>query len=631
MEQKGFNRKLSAVLSADVKGYSLLMRRDEETTVRTLTEYRKVISEFVTKYQGRVVDSPGDNILAEFASVVHAVQCGFDIQGAIESENAKRPKVERMEYRIGINLGDVIQDGERIYGDGVNVAARLESLSEAGGICVSGSAYDQIENKLSFGCEFLGEQTIKNISTPVRVYKLTRDDTVQGCRMATQDRKAARRRIFTIALCMLFFVIGGILVWNSHQQPTGGRIETASVDQMAYPLPENPSIMILPLKPINSESNIGYLADGITENIIINLSKIPSIFVIAPRSSFAYKDKSISFKQVAEEIGVRYILHGSLQKSQNHIRVNAQLVDALNGLTMWAERYDRELKEVFEVQDEITEKVVTALEVKLTEGEQARYRRGQTINSKAYEHYVKGLEHYRRFTPQDNNEALRLFEKAVELDPQYNHARADIGWAELNNWRFRWGEDPKKSLIRSKEIAIAILEVDPGHSTANALLGTIHRYKGEFEQAIEYGRKAMETEPNGSDIIATLATTLMFAGEPEESLDLIERAMRLSPKHPSWYLYTIGAVHRQLGNYDKAVTAHEMWQQKNKRSPNPYLALVYTYSLAGRHEDAIKAATEFLIKRPKFSVRKWRKRAGYADPNEVEKIEKAMLAAGLPE
>lgn len=289
--------------------------------------------------------------------------------------------------------------------------------------------------------------------------------------------------------------------------------------------------------------------------------------------------------------------------------MNTQLIDALSGRTLWADGYDRKLTDIFQLQDEITQKVITVLEVKLTEGEQARYRRGQTKNPEAYDFYARGLDRYRRFTAQDNQQALRLFEKAVEQDPNFLHAKADIGWAELNNWRFRWGDEPKRSLSRAQDLAIEILDADEGHSTANALLGTIFRYKGDFEKAITYGKKAVETEPNGSDVIATLATTLMYAGHAPQSLDLIQRAMRLSPKHPDWFLFTLGAAHRQLGNYQEAIAAHESWQNASPDSPNPYLTLVYTYTLAGRSDDARIAAKEFLRKRPNFSVNKWGKKS----------------------
>lgn len=631
MADENYKRRLTAILSADVAGYSRLMGDNEAATVSTLKSHRRLITEKVQAAKGRVIDSPGDNVLAAFGSIVDAVSCAVEIQNVLKEKNDELSEDRKMAFRIGVNLGDVIQDGDRIYGDGVNIAARIEGLADPGGVAISGTAFDNIRNKLDYGYRFSGEHAVKNIANPVRVYKVLTEPEFAGKVIGEKGFLGWMSRKVALAVILALAIATGGLVSYYIYLNRSGRIEPASVEKMAFPLPESPSILVLPLKTINSEQNHGYLADGITENIIINLSKIPSIFVIAPRSSFAYKDKSITFKQVAEELGIRYILDGGIQRSGNHIRVNAQLIDALTGVTKWAERYDRELKEVFELQDDITQKVVTALEVTLAEGEQARYRRGQTKNSKAYEYYIKGLEHYRRFTPQDNNEALRLFEKAVALDSEYYHAMADIGWAELNNWRFRWGDNPDKSLLRAEETSTAILKVDPEHSTANALRGTIYRYKGKFDWAIKYGRKAVETEPNGSDITATLATTLMYAGQAQESFELIERAIRLSPKYPSWYLYTLGAAHRQLGNYDKAVAAHEMWQKRNNRSPNPYLALVYTYTLAGMQDDAERAASEFLKKRPKFSVQQWSKSAGYADPHEVSKIERALLAAGLPE
>ncbi len=432
------------------------------------------------------------------------------------------------------------------------------------------------------------------------------------------------------AIIILVIVAGGLIGWNIYLQQSK-KVEPASVEKMAFPLPDKPSIAVLPFDNLSGDPEQEYFSDGLTEDVIITLSKIPSIFVIARNSTFTYKGKPVKVQQVAEELGVRYVLEGSVQKSGSRVRLTAQLIDALSGHHLWAERYDREYMDIFALQDEITQNVATALEVKLTEGEQARYRRGQTKNPKAYELFAQGLEHYRRFSPADNAEALRLFEEAVALDPGFLHARADIGWAELNNWRFRWGKEPTRSLAHAIEMAEAILAVDDSHSTANALLGTIHRYKGDFSKAIQFGRKAVDTEPSGADVIATLATTLMYAGQSEEALTLIERAMRLSPKYPSWYLFTIGAVHRQLGNYDKAVKAHEQWRNRNPQAPNTHLALVYTYSLAGREEDARRSAVEFLKRKPKFSIRKWKKRAGYADPTEVERIADSLAKAGLRE
>jgi adenylate cyclase len=627
MTTDGFERKLTAILSADVKGYSRLMGDDEEETVRTITAYREVIGSVVQKHRGRVVDSPGDNILAEFVSVVDAVRGAVEIQEELKTRNAELPEKRKMEFRVGVNLGDVIHEQERIYGDGVNVAARVESLAEAGGICVSGTVFDHIENKLPLGYEYLGEQSVKNISKPVRVYKALMDPEAVG-KVIGERRAELRRgqRVALAVLTVLLLIVGGLLIWRTAFPP----VQVASVEKMAFALPDRPSIAVLPFANLSGAPEQEYFSDGLTEDVITTLSKIPSIFVIARNSTFTYKGKPVKVQQVAEELGVRYVLEGSVQKSGSRVRLTAQLIDALSGHHLWAERYDRELRDIFALQDEITQNVATALEVELTEGEQARYRRGQTKNPKAYELYAQGLEHYRRFTPADNAQALRFFEEAVALDPGFLHARADIGWAELNNWRFRWGKEPTRSRAHAIEMAEAILAVDDSHSTANALLGTIHRYKGDFNKAIQFGRKAVDTEPSGADVVATLATTLMYAGQPEEALTLIERAMRLSPKYPSWYLYTLGAAQRQLGNYDEAVNAHEQWRSRNPHSPNTHLTLVYTYTLAGREDDAKAAAMEALKRKPNFTINGWKKRAGYASHEEVARIVDALRKAGLP-
>jgi adenylate cyclase len=347
MEPKVYDRKMSAILSADVKGYSRLMRSDEPATVHTLTQYRAIIAERIANYQGRVVDSPGDNVLAEFGSVVHAVQCGFDIQQSLQSKNAMLPEERRMAFRIGINLGDVLQDGERIYGDGVNVAARIQSLAEAGGICVSGSAYDQIENKFAFGCEFLGKRTVKNISTPIRVYRLSNDDAGRGCAVGAGIKKLSNRLIVATLFGLLIISVAGFLGWKGYRRAASGQFESASVDNMAYPLPDKPSIAVLPFMNLSGSENDSLIAKALTEDVINALSRVPELFVIANASSSTYEGKTRKIGQVSEELGVRYILDGSVQRSKDRLRFTVQLADALAGHQIWADRFDRTPEDLF--------------------------------------------------------------------------------------------------------------------------------------------------------------------------------------------------------------------------------------------------------------------------------------------
>ena len=388
MEGLGTERKLAAILNADVKGYSRLMGDDEAATVRTLTAYRDLMASRVRQHRGRVVDFTGDNLLAEFASVVDAVRCAVEIQEELRVRNAELPDHRKMEFRIGINLGDVIVEGDRIYGDGVNVAARVQSLAEGGSIAVSGTVYDQIENKLTLRYESLGEHAVKNIAKPVRVYRVVMEPGTAA--VAGQARKARPRSMLRAALVGLavLVVVGasGVAIWRFSSRPSA---------PPGLELPDKPSIAVLPFVNVGADPKQEHFSDGMTEEIITTLSKVSGLFVIASNSVFTYKGKPVKVQQVSRELGVRYVLEGSVRKSDPRIRVTAQLIDATTGHHLWAERYDRELKDVFTLQDEIAQKIVTALAVKLTEGEQVRARRRSTTSVEAWEYYV---EQFRRAT-----------------------------------------------------------------------------------------------------------------------------------------------------------------------------------------------------------------------------------------
>jgi TolB-like protein/class 3 adenylate cyclase len=339
MATEDFKRKLTAILSADVKGYSRLMGEDEEATVRTITAHRKVITSVIEKYRGRVVDSPGDNILAEFISVVDAVQSGVEIQEVIRAKNAELPEDRKMEFRIGINLGDVIQEGERIYGDGVNIAARVEGLADPGGICISGSAYEQIENKLALGYDYIGEHTVKNIVKPIRVYKVpTGPETLQKVIDEKRPAPSWQRAALAVVIAILV-VAGGVAIWKTYR-PSTPPTEVASVEKMAFPLPDKPSIAVLPFNNLSADPEQEYFSDGLTDEIIATLSKVPKLFVIARNSTFTYKGKPVKVQQVSEELGVRYVLEGSVRKGGDKIRITAQLIDPKSGRHICCSRRD---------------------------------------------------------------------------------------------------------------------------------------------------------------------------------------------------------------------------------------------------------------------------------------------------
>ncbi|NIS69690.1 MAG: guanylyl cyclase, partial [Proteobacteria bacterium] len=349
------------------------------------------------QHRGRVVDSPGDNVLAEFTSVVDGVQCAVAVQKELQARNAELPENRRMEFRIGINLGDVIEEEERIYGDGVNIAARLEALADPGGICISKTAFDQIETKLPLGYDYLGEQTVKNISKPVGAYRVLMEPRVTGVG-AGEEKKAwpvRRKAVLAGGIVVVVLAIAAV-IWNFYLRPTTPVVEPASLERMAFPLPEKPSIAVLPFENLSGDPEQEYIADGITENIITGLSQIPEMFVIARNSVFTYKGKPVKIKQVSEELGVRYVLEGGIQRAGDRLRLTAQLIDALEGHHLWAERYDRELKDFFDLQDEITMKILTALQMKLTRGEGSTgYRTG---SFEAWGHFVRGYSRFDRFT-----------------------------------------------------------------------------------------------------------------------------------------------------------------------------------------------------------------------------------------
>ncbi|HEA66906.1 MAG TPA: adenylate/guanylate cyclase domain-containing protein, partial [Desulfobacterales bacterium] len=362
MVEERAKRKLSAILSADVKGYSRLMREDELSTVRTLEAYRQVMTTAILKYRGRVVDSPGDNLLAEFASVVDAVESAVEIQKELGVKNAELSESRKMEFRIGINLGDVIEEGDRIYGDGVNIAARIEGLAEAGGISVSGTVFEHIKEKLTLGYEYQGDQTVKNISQPVKVYRILTEPEAVGKVIGEEKPKPEKKMWVSLAVAAVIIIAGGIIVWQFYFRPPS--IEPTSVEKMAFPLPDKPSIAVLPFDNLSGDPKQKYFSDGMTEDLITDLSKISGLFVIARNSSFQYKGKAADIKKISRELGVRYVLEGSVRKAENKVRINAQLIDATTGGHIWAERYDRDLKDIFALQDEVTQKIVAALAVR---------------------------------------------------------------------------------------------------------------------------------------------------------------------------------------------------------------------------------------------------------------------------
>lgn len=636
MSEDRLKRMLAAILSADVKGYSRLMAQDEVATIRTLTTYREVMTGLIEKHHGRVVDAPGDNLLAEFASVVNAVTCAVDIQRELAQRNEEFPADRKMEFRIGINLGDVIQEGERIYGDGVNIAARLEGQADAGGICISGTAYDQVRNKLKLGYESLGQLRVKNIDAPVRAYRVLIAPEEEGV-VTGEGGLRLRRSIWVVLVVVLAIVLVGVAVatYQLYLRPGGLKSEVASKEMMAFPLPDRPSIAVLPFNNLSGNPQQEYLSDGITESIINALSKIQEIFVIARNSTFTYKGKPVNFQQISKELGVRHVLEGSIKTSGGQVRVSAQLVEATTGLRLWSEQYDRELKDIFSLQDEITHQIVVALQVELTEGEQARVRNRSTSNLKAWGYAVKAYSYFERYTKEGNARARELFQDAVNLDPEYAWAWTYLGWTHWIDARFEYSVSREESFNKAVEMAQKALSLDESNPDIHALLGVIYLFQRKYEQALAEGEKAIALGPNSAENHAILAMTKYYVGSWEDAIALNEKAMRLSPYYPSWFLLYMGDAYGFLGMHEKAIATLEKLVERRRRSGEaligPLIGLTWNYALSGQVEEAQARAAELLRINPSFTLEYVHKENFFKNPAHLERILDALRETGLPE
>jgi adenylate cyclase len=634
MADEGFKRKLTAVLSADAVEYSRLMAEDETATVKTIASYREIMSLLIKQHRGRVVDSPGDNMLAEFSSVVDAVQCAVSVQKEIQTKNADLPDNRRMEFRIGVNLGDVIDEEDRLYGDGVNIAARLESLADPGGICVSKTAFDQIETKLPLGYEYLGEQSVKNIPKPVGAYRVLMKPDAAG-KVIGEKRFLGRfsRKTAMAAIIVLLMVAGGLIGWNIYLQQSK-KIEPASVDKMAYPLPERPSIAVLSFENMSGDPKQEYFCYGLTDQIITTLSKFQHLFVIDRQSTSFYKGKPVKIQKVAEELSVRYVLVGGVQKSGEKLRVTAQLIDAISGSHIWSERYDREAKYIFALQDEITIKIMNGLSIELTEGEQARrWTKVGTDNLEALEKHYQGIAFMEsRATKENIDKAIQLFEEAIELDPEYVWPLVFLGYSHFIAARNQgWSESPAISIQKAWELAQKALAIDDSDDRPHTLMGDLYLQKRQYDKALSEVERAVTLNPNGALAYFRLAGILGQIGRWEESVLYAEKAIRLNPIPGIWYYFVLGNAHFMLGQYEESIVAYKKMRDRSPGSTAAHSFLAACYSSLGREVEAAAEVKEVLRINPKYSVGAQAKLLRYKNKADLERFVTAFRKAGLPE
>ncbi len=583
MVEKVFKRKLAAILSADVEGYSRLMDDDEEATIRTLTAYRSAITDFVQQYRGRIVDMPGDNILAEFTSVVDAVNCAIEIQRELYERNADLPEERRMQFRIGANLGDVVEEKGRIYGDGVNIAARVESLAEAGGIFISGRAYDQVENKLGLEYTYLGKHQFKNIRRPIRVYKVTME-SVSG----------------------------------------------PSQESAVLLFPDKPSIAVLPFDNMSDDEQ-KYFSDGITEEIITALSRSPWLFVISRNSSFAYEGKKVDVRQVSRELGVRYILEGSVRKKGNRVRVTAQLIDGTMGSHVWAEKYDGELEDIFDLQDQISQQVVASIltQIQLHGFEKVKQLDRPDIST--WDLLARGWKLAYELTREGLAAAEEIFRRAVKVAPTSCDAHHLLATVLIHQAFMGYAPDKDVTISEAYELAKRAITLNEQNEYAHWILGVIQHNSGKHDRAIAEQERALELNPNCSLAHGSLGTALLLSGQPDEASKHIEIAIRLNPRDPSiFFRYSaLADAHFVAGRYLEAV----QWARKSiQRKPSwrgGHNVLASSLAHLNRLEEAKEAVDYYLENIPDATISKLH--LPFKNPNDARRLVEGLRKAGLPE
>ena len=575
-------RRLAAVLAADVAGYTRLMERDTDGTVAAWQAARDgVIDPAVAAHSGRLVKFTGDGFLAEFPSVQDAVGCAL----AIQADLAGNP----LDFRMGINLGDIVDDGRDIHGEGVNVAARLESLAPPGGICISGEVHTMVRNRIDYPFRDLGEHAVKHVTHPVRVIEIGPASSGKSG-VITSPAPATRTK------------------------PSPGA---------------RPSIAILPFENMSGDAEQEYFSDGIAEDIITDLSKVSALMVIARNSSFTFKGRAVDVKEAAGKLGVRYVLEGSVRKAGNRVRITAQLIDGADGGHLWAERYDRDLEDIFAVQDEVTRNIVEALKVRLTDDESKRIGIAGTQSLAAYDYVLRGRELVYRYTPEAVAEAERLFEKAIELDTAFSAAYSNLSWALFVHYTSGWDGAGKDMLDRGFRMAQKAVELAPNDPLARRTLSLGYTWNGDLDRAIAEMDSAIVLDPNFADAYSGRGYILSYAGRAEEAIESLDRAIRLNPLYPNIWLHFLAHARFMLGDYGAAAELLERRVRLHPGTDISRVLLAACYGHLGRRGDARRAWAEVLEINPDFSIEQKARVLPYKRPGDWDRFVDGLAKADI--
>jgi len=619
-------RRLTTILSADVCGYSRLIAADEEGTLAALRDHRlQLIDPKIAEFGGRIANTAGDSLLIEFPSVVGALRFAIAMQKGIADRNTGVPRDSRVAFRIGVNLGDVVEQDGDLLGAGVNVAARLEGIAEPGGILLSGAAFEQVRGRVECGFTDLGAKALKNIPDPVHVYAVD-----LGGKKGMPPTAAVRQRLppwIGLALAALVFVAGAALWW---MVPWSGRFE-ASHPQTVAATAERPAIAVLPFDNMSNDPDQEYFADGMTDDLITDLSKISALMVIARNSVFAYKGRTATAAEVARELGVRYVLEGSVRKSGGRVRINSQLIDTTSGAEIWADRFDREIGDIFSLQDDVTKQIVMALALRLTGDDKHRLDIATPSTApEVYDLYLRGIDALRQFTPESIATARAYFFRALAIDPDFARAYATLAFTYSAAGIFFSERETDEAIAHAIRYAGKALELDSRLPQGHFAMAIAYLRQRRHDEALAAAKEAVRLDPNYADGYVAYANILVFMGRGNEAEELVNKAMGLNPRYSAAYIDILGRARFVIGRYDQAIETFQECVRRNAAALTCHIFLAATYAAAGQIDNAKWEVAEIVTLAPDFTLATDTTAAQFAKPEDRIRLRSALRQAGIP-